>query len=292
MKRFLFYYLFVFFSFGLITGGFPQSINDGRSCAICKNGVHQNENPYKLDFRSEIPFLIAGTASLGFGLVMQSTDNTVPFSEDELNQLDRNEVNAFDRPATYNWDTNAKKASDIFRNGVIVLPLIFLSNHHTKSDFGQLLVMGLEVGAITYGLTLGIKHTFNRTRPLAYNENVPIDEKTKINARLSFISGHASFTAAFSFYIAKVMSDYHPNMKTGYKIAIWSFSAAIPMATSYLRVKSGLHFPTDVITGYAFGAFVGWLIPELHKNKELNKKLSISPQFIQGSKGLYLSYRF
>ncbi len=88
------------------------------------------------------------------------------------------------------------------------------------------------------------------------------------------------------------MNDYHPNMKTGYKIAIWSFSAALPIATGYFRVKGGRHFPTDVITGYAIGAFAGWLIPELHKKKELNKKLSIVPQFNLGAKGLYVSYRF
>ncbi|GMT49983.1 MAG: hypothetical protein IEMM0008_1522 [bacterium] len=68
-------------------------------------------------------------------------------------------------------------------------------------------------------------------------------------------------------------------MKTGYKIAIWSFSAAIPITTGYLRVKGGRHFPTDVITGVAFGSFIGWLIPELHKKKYLNKKLSISPLY-------------
>lgn len=292
MKRFILYFLFATFSFCTVLDGFTQSNSKEGSCAMCKNGIHQNENPYKLDFRSEIPFIISGVTSLGFGLLMQSVDNTMSFTEDELNQLDRNDVNAFDRPATYNWDTKAKNTSDILRNGVIILPIIFLSNHHTQTDFGQLLVMGLEVGAITYGLTLGVKHTFNRARPLAYNDNVPIEERTNLNARLSFFSGHASFTAAFSFYVAKIMNDYHPNMKTGYKIALWSFSAAIPLATSYLRVKGGLHFPTDVISGFAFGAFVGWLIPELHKNKELNKKLSISPQFIQGTKGLYLSYKF
>ena len=88
------------------------------------------------------------------------------------------------------------------------------------------------------------------------------------------------------------MNDYHPNMKTGYKIAIWSFAAAIPMATGYLRVKGGRHFPTDVISGYAIGAFVGWLIPELHEKKDAERKLSITPLYSLGSNGVYISYRF
>lgn len=291
MKRYVTFFLVYLITLNVFTEGFAQSSETGISCALCKDGLHLNENPYKLDFKTEIPFIIAGLGSMAFGFGMQASNNTLPFSEQELNQLDRMDVNSFDRGATYNWDTNAQKMSDILRTGVIVLPIIFLTNHHIRSDFGSLLVMGLEIGAITYGITTGLKHAFNKTRPLAFNENAPLEDRTSPNARLSYFSGHTSFTAAYSFYIAKVMTDYHPNMKTGYKLAIWSFSAAIPAVTGYLRVKGGRHFPTDVISGYAFGALAGWLVPELHKKKRISKKLSINPLFYQGAKGLYLTYR-
>jgi membrane-associated phospholipid phosphatase len=223
---------------------------------------------------------------------MNATNDTQPYPENELDQLDRNDVNAFDRPATYNWNTNAQKASDILRTTVIILPIAFLANHNTRSDFGSLLIMGLEVTAITYGVTTGVKNAVNRTRPLVYNEVVPVEERTASNSRLSYFSGHTSFTAAFSFYIAKVIHDYHPNLRTGYKIGLWAFSAALPLATGYLRVESGRHFPTDVITGYAFGAAVGLIVPEFHKKKNLNEGLSVMPSFSYGSTGIYLSYRF
>jgi membrane-associated phospholipid phosphatase len=210
--------------------------------------------------------------------------------------LDRDDVNAFDRPATYNWNPNAAKASDYIRTSVIILPIIFLGNHHTRKDIGPLLIMTLEVTAITYGLTIGIKHIVNRTRPLVYNDDhdppVPLDERTADNSRLSFFSGHTSFTAAFSFFFAKVMSDYHPDMKTEYKIGLWTFAAAVPFATAYLRVSAGKHFPTDVMTGYAVGAAIGWLVPHLHKKKKLPEGMSIMPSFSYGSRGIYLSYRF
>jgi len=269
-----------------------QTEEEDKSCRVCKSGVHLNGNPYRHDFKSEVPFIITSGASLTFALAVRLTDNTQPYSANELDQLDRNDVNAFDRPATYNWNPNAAKASDIIRTSVIILPIIFLGNHHTRSDFGSLLIMGLEVTAITYGLTTGIKHAVNRTRPLVYNEEVPVEDRTASNSRLSFFSGHTSFTAAFSFFIAKVMNDYHSDMKTEYKIGLWVFAAAVPLATGYLRVSAGKHFPTDVMTGYAIGAFVGWLIPELHKKKKLNEGLSISPSFSYGSRGIYLSYRF
>ena len=137
---------------------------------MCKSGVHQNGNPYHTDFKGEVPYIIAGGASLAFGLVANLADKTVPYTEDELSQLDPNDVNAFDRPATNNWNPNAAKASDYIRTSVIILPIIFLGNHHTRKDIGPILVMTLEVTAITYGLTSGIKHVVNRTRPLVYNE--------------------------------------------------------------------------------------------------------------------------
>ncbi len=292
MKRYILYFLPYLLAFNLVTNGLAQSSKKDDSCALCKDGEHLNENPYKINFHSEIPYIIAGGASLTYGILMQSTSTTKPFTVDELNQLDRQDVNSFDRPATYNWDPEAQKTSDLLRTAVVILPIIFLTNHHTRTDFGALLVMGLEVGAITYGITTGVKYTFNRSRPLAYNDNVPLSERTNSNARLSYFSGHASFTAAFSFYVAKVMNDYHPNMKSGYKIAIWSFAVTIPIVTGYLRVEGGRHFPTDTISGVAFGAVVGWLIPELHKKRDLSEKLSISPSFNSGSKGLYISYKF
>jgi len=292
MKRILPYFLIYVLSISTVTNSLAQKDSVEPSCSMCKYGSHNHENPYKKGFRAEVPFIAASAASLTFGFLMHSTNSTVPYSEGELGFLDRNDVNAFDRPATYYWNTRAQRASDILRTGVIILPIIFLSNHHTRSDFGSLLIMGLEVTAITYGLTNGIKHIVNRTRPLVYNENAPLDERTNSVSRLSYFSGHTSITASFSFFIAKVMNDYHPNMKVGYKIAMWSFAAAIPAATGYLRVKGGRHFPTDVISGYALGAFVGWVIPELHKKKKLSKNLSVVPSFSYGSKGIYLQYRF
>ena len=270
--------------------GKPRNKTD--YCAFCKNGVHKNKNPYVKGFKYEIPFIAAGTGLLTTGFVLQSTNKTQPYKAAELNTLNRNSINAFDRPATYNYSPQAASTSDIFRIGVLILPVIFLSTHHTRSDIGSLLVMGLEVGAITYGLTLSMKNIVNRTRPYVYNPDVPVGERTNNISRLSFFSGHTSFTASFTFFTAKVLSDYHPNMKTGLKIAIWSTAAIIPAVTAYLRVKSGKHFPTDVIAAYAVGAFSGWIIPQLHKKTRKNSNYSLFPVIYYGTPGLYFTYNF
>ncbi len=38
----------------------------------------------------------------------------------------------------------------------------------------------------------------------------------------------------------------------------------------YLRMKAGVHYPTDVIAGYTPGAAIGLIIPVLHKNNQAN----------------------
>ena len=261
-------------------------------CAICKEGDHTNDKPYKLGIKNEIPYIIASAGFLASGLALELLNTTEPFTENELNNLNRNDINPFDRNATYNWNTQAASASDILEIGVIILPAVFLSTYHTRSDFGNLLIMGIEVGAINYGLTISVKNITNRPRPYTYNPEVPLEERTGNDSKESFFSGHVSHTAAFSFFCAKVMNDYHPNMKTGIKIGMWGIAASIPAVTAYLRVEAGQHFPTDVIAGYVAGAFTGWLIPHLHKKKKQKANFSLSPINYFGTPGMYFSLKF
>jgi len=269
-----------------------QANNPKENCFICKNGEHTNESPYKIGFKQELPFLIAGVGFATTGVIFNLTNDTQPFTVEQLEALDRNDVNAFDRGATYNWNEEAQNASNILLYSSVIIPAMFLINHHTRSDFGPLLVMGLEVASITFGITSSFKHSINRTRPYVYNSDLSVDIRTNAQSRLSFFSGHTSTSAAITFFFAKVMSDYHPNMRTGYKIGLWSFAALIPATTAYLRVRGGNHFRTDVITGYVVGAVTGWVIPHLHKKKKANSNLSLYPTRIYGVNGMGLTLKF
>jgi len=261
-----------------------------KDCYLCDQ--HQYTNPYQFGIKSEWPFYAVSAGMVATGLILRNNNSLQPFTVNELELLDRNDVNAFDRGATYNWDENAKKQSDILILSAFVLPAVFLINHHTREDIGALLLMGLEIASINFGITASVKNLVNRTRPYVYNTELSTDIRTNSQGRLSFFSGHTSTTASFSFFFAKVMSDYHPNMKTGWKIGMWTFAAAVPAATGYLRVKAGYHFRTDVLTGYAVGAAIGWLIPHLHKRKNANANLSIFPTRVFDSSGLGLTYKF
>ncbi|MDZ7646548.1 MAG: phosphatase PAP2 family protein [Cytophagales bacterium] len=173
----------------------------------------------------------------------------------------------------------------------IVLPAVFLSNHHTRKDIGPLLVITYEILAINYGITNSIKSIVNRNRPYVYNAELSYEERTDAQSRYSFFSGHTSGAASFSFRFAKVINDYHPNMSTGAKIGLWSFAALVPADN---RLSAGWearkHYPTDVISGYVIGASIGLLVPHLHKKRNAN--FSIYPTRLFNQQAVSFKWNF
>ena len=101
-----------------------------------------------------------------------------------------------------------------------------------------------------------------------YNPDVSLEKKLSDRTTLSFFSGHTSATTSLSFFAAKVITDLRPGSK--YNWAVWTTGATLPAIMSYLRYEAGKHFVTDEIAGYAVGALIGYLVPEMHKNKNVN----------------------
>ncbi|MEP2671312.1 MAG: phosphatase PAP2 family protein [Cyclobacteriaceae bacterium] len=260
-------------------------------CSICRDHTHSEGPPYRLDFKREVPFIVSSGVILGVGLLADGLNKTTPFTTEELGNLNINDINSFDRRYVDNYSPIDARTSDYLRTGVTILPILLLSEHHTKEDITSLLVMSAEVMAVTFGITNGVKNLVARTRPYVYNPIVPLSERTNSRSRKSFFSGHTSHTAAAAFFMAKVISDYHPNMNKGTKIVLWSVSAYIPVITGYLRVKAGKHFPTDVMTGYAVGAFAGWLIPHLHSVNRKGFLRKADVQVYPSVSGIQMSFK-
>ncbi len=275
----------------LSTALFVLTINSLLAQASLNNYSNQT-SPYNSGWKYEIPYMATGFGLLSLGFILDHTNNVIPYTPEELEGLNRDDINSFDRGATYNWSVSLSNTSDILLLGAMVAPALFLAKKSTYDDFGWLALMGLEIFSINYGIKTTIKNLSNRARPYVYNTNVPMSERTSTHSMESFISGHVSTTAAMTFFVATVFTDYYPDMKTGYKIGVWSAAAIYPAVTAYIRVKSGNHFPTDVITAYAIGAFSGWFIPFLHKKKNKEDKFSFTPININGNLGIYLSYKF
>ncbi len=216
---------------------------------------------HKLDGKLDGALLGGGAVSFGLGFYFMG--KVEPMTEKEISLLDPLNVNAFDRPTTRNWSTKAHHISDITLHSAFYGQFALLLDNNTRNEIGTAGTMMAEVILINNGITNILKGTAKRRRPFTYNPNAPLDKKMAKNGRYSFFSGHASNSAAYSFFAAKVYSDNNPGSK--WNPYVWSAAVTLPAVTSFLRVKAGKHFPTDVIVGYAVGAAVGFLVPELHK---------------------------
>ncbi|MGA7123160.1 MAG: phosphatase PAP2 family protein [Polyangiaceae bacterium] len=121
-------------------------------------------------------------------------------------------------------------------------------------------VMYAESLSLTLFVTDVTKIAVRRPRPLDYSNP---NNTSDTNLQLSFFSGHASATAsvtATATYLAFVRAPRTPRP--------WITLAAGTLLTafvSYERVRSGNHFPTDVITGALAGGAIGVLVPHLHR---------------------------
>jgi len=227
----------------------------------------------------------AGGVILGVSLILKN--NIAPLTEEEVALLDPMDVNAFDRGAI-----NRKQempAADLLLFGSVFLPLTFFAHEETRKDMGTLAVLAGEVFVFQLGLNHMAKVLTERTRPYCYDNNTPISEKTTVNSKLSFYSGHTSTAATMSFFVAKVFSDYLSN--AGEKFVIWASAVVYPDLTRFLRIDSGSHFPTDILIGYITGALIGYFIPVLHKSK-LKDNLAIRPVLTSDHVALSVRYSF
>jgi len=160
---------------------------------------------------------------------------------------------------------------------VVVLPTLLLFDNQIRRDWVDVLLMYVETMSITPNIYewsfLG--PTFqNRIRPEAYYDQLTYDQRKTGSNRNSFYSGHVAVVAASTFFMAKVYSDYHPEIGDN-KYLLYCAATIPPLVLGYFRVRSLQHFPSDVMVGIGVGALCGILIPELHHFQHKNISLDL-----------------
>ena len=226
----------------------------------------QRQSVYKFRLSVDIPIgaIITGTGIAGLILHKKKKGLT----QTDLDGLNANSVNKFDRYAIYQHSKPAAIASDVFQYTAMVSPAFLFIDKDIRKDWKTVLPLWVETFAITTALTTFTKEIAQRKRPYVYSDYGNGNKKSK-EALSSFFSGHTSITAASTFFIAMVYTDYHPHSK--FLPLLWTGAAIFPALTGLTRVKAGKHYWTDVIVGYAVGALVGTLTPYLHR-REFRRK--------------------
>ena len=229
------------------------------------SGITSNE-VYHFSSKREAVWLGAG---IGLGSVAYYFHSQLaPFNQLEVQSLTQPTVIGVDQVALGRWSVKDHTLSNWGFYGSFVGAsscglLLSFRQERSWSHMAGLLLIGAEANLMTLSGTELTKSTLKRTRPYVYYDGAPLDEKTEKDARKSFFSGHASFTACNAFLAARFFADYYPHSK--WKPLVWTLAVALPAFVAVERVRAGKHFPTDVVTGYAFGAAIGYLVPYTHK---------------------------
>lgn len=225
------------------------------------------EKGFTFNWKKDGLLLGGGLASILVG--EQTKINAGTLTLDEINALDANNINTFDRRATRQNRLQDARVSDFILGIGAISPLVTLSDNVARKDVIPIIAMYVETALIVNGITNISKGLSKRIRPFVYNPNSSMD-KTTLNARQSFFSGHVSNAAAFSFLTASIINEYTENRKV--KNIAWIGASVIPATVGVLRYTSGRHFPTDILTGYLVGSGIGLLIPYLHRKRPTSDK--------------------
>lgn len=244
----------------------------------------QRQSVYKIKPWVDIPLTVATVGYSLYGMSVIYGRDKIPQSE--IDGLKREDVNKFDRSVIDNYSESAKNASDMLFYGSMPLPIFLMLDKKIRKDGLKVGLLYLEAMGITGTLYTTSAMLADRYRPYAYNKNAPAEDRVRGGARNSFFAGHPAVVATSVFFMAKVYTDYHPDMKG--KWILYTLAGGAAITTGMLRIAAGQHFRTDVITGVLVGSAVGVLVPHFHKNKLFKGgKLALYPNIQPGgSNGL------
>ena len=130
---------------------------------------------------------------------------------------------------------------------------------HKKIGAKQTLILGLFIAVLmtfTDQTTNLIKNAVQRLRPCNNEEIMGFIRIVKSSETYSFFSGHATNSMAVATFLFLLFKS---------KFKYLGFLFLWPLLFAYSRIYLGLHYPLDIVSGYVFGAFSGFLCYKLYQ---------------------------
>jgi len=218
-------------------------------------------SPYRTRFAVDGPVILAEGAISGFGLYRSMQRDGL--NNAELARLNKDDVPRFDRFSAGYYSESAQTASDLLCYPTLAIaPGLLALSPAIRSHYGQTLALYVQTVLAADALFTTSIGNIPRYRPFLYGTEGG-DLRNGHIATNSFFAGHTAHTAAATFFAAKVFHDYNPDSPA--QPYVWGAAAAVPAAVAYCRVRAGKHFLSDNIVGYAVGATMGVVVPQLHK---------------------------
>ena len=230
---------------------------------------------YELSWKTDGMINGIGIPASGILFYLESQNKKITL--DEISDLNRIDVNIFDRSATYNYSKSSSDASDYLVRFTAAAPLILFLDGEMKNDRITYAAMFLENLMFSGVLSNTAKELITRYRPLVYNPDVADSKKLSADNRRSFFSGHTTTAFSSAVFLSTVFDELHPN--SPYRYYVWAGSLLAASSVGYFRYSAGKHYPTDILVGAAVGSALGYLIPYFHKIKETKDNVTFTVSF-------------
>lgn len=207
------------------------------------------------DYLTDGILLFSGLTSFGVTQFLLNTNNTnYPLIEkDKIFVLDSVMTN-------FTFNSTLSTVSDITEVLAFGLSASAFLSKDTDSVF-PFFVTYAEALSFTLASKNALKAMFPRTRPYAYGSGI-LEEAELSEINESFPSGHTAIAfcsaASISLYALTFMKD---EPLTPYIIGS---SYALALGTGALRIASGSHYLSDVLTGAILGSAFGFAVPYFH----------------------------
>ncbi len=224
----------------------------------------------------EFPFKISKTVdSLLFtsGVTLVSTamyyQNNYVSEENVDEPYDIEDVSiGIDRYFARKYDRNLDKMGTAACVGsVLCLPLAvyldeFSSEKLTGKELGAIGLMYVECYLFEFGIKNVMKVATKRNRPYMYFEDFPREKVSDNDFQFSFPSAHTTDAFMGATFLSYTFCKMYPDSDAKVPLIVTSYSLAC--ITGALRMASGNHFLTDVVSGAVLGSLTGFVIPFVH----------------------------
>jgi len=236
----------------------------------------KNTEVYKLKPGVDIPITAIGTgwSLYAFSEIYSKEES----SEEKILSLNVNDIPSFDRHGASVYHPEADKVGNALFYSAMPLPIVLLFDKAIRKDAAKIAFLYLESMSITGLIYTGSVYLADRYRPYAYNSEAPMDKRIRGGAKNSFFAGHVALVGTSTFFIAKVINDYHPDGKARW--IPFTVAALATGTTGLMRYRGGQHFLSDIIIGTTLGTLTGILVPEFHKNKIADGRLTFTSTYL------------